>query len=308
MNTDTSRGEFWAIILAGGDGRRLEEHARQHYGEARPKQFCAFGGGESLVARTVLRALRLVPEERVLVVIQRAHRAFAEEALDAFPHLRPVVQPGNRDTLPGLMLPLLHVLQEDPGALVYVLPSDHVVANEEGFAAALMAAAHRVVAEPGAVAILGVYPAGSQDDYGWVLPQPGCEGSFSAVAAFREKPGRAELAALQSRGAAVNTFVLVARAAKLLRLVAWYCPDWFLALVAGHRDLEALDRAYEQLGPANFSREVLERCPCCLRLAPLGDVGWTDIGTPERLDQVFDPPRPIRGAKGTRSAHVAADP
>lgn len=305
MSATNGTGERWAIVLAGGDGRRLEEHTRQTFGEARPKQFCTFGGGESLLAGTVRRALALVNEDRVLVVIQQAHRALAEEALAAFPTARLVAQPRNRDTLPGLTLPLLRIFDEDPGALIYVLPADHHVVDGPGFATALVAAADRVVAEPGTVAVLGAHPRGPEEGFGWLVPCAGCEGSFSAVSAFREKPGGAELGALLKLGASINTFVLVARAAKLLRLVAMNRPDWFEALFASYADEEALVRAYEVLGPANFSHEVLERCVCCLRLAPLGDVGWTDIGTPERLELAFGPGPPVRGPPATRPPQPA---
>jgi mannose-1-phosphate guanylyltransferase len=42
----------WAVILAGGDGMRLRELSYKVSGDRRPKQFCEFFGGKSLLAHT----------------------------------------------------------------------------------------------------------------------------------------------------------------------------------------------------------------------------------------------------------------
>lgn len=93
--------------------------------------------------------------------------------------------------------------------------------------------------------------------------------------------------ALARAGARINTFVLAATVARLVRLVAWARPDWHGGLSRGLDDPEGMDHVYRVLAPANFSREVLERVVPSLRLAPIGDVGWTDIGTPDRLERTF---------------------
>jgi mannose-1-phosphate guanylyltransferase len=108
------------------------------------------------------------------------------------------------------------------------------------------------------------------------------------VEAFREKPPVGEIPGLVAAGAVRNTFVLVGRARTLVELIARYVPAWYDALLSGrtHGDL---DDAYRRLPASNFSKEVLERAGDRLRVVPLGDVGWDDIGTPERLARVLSP-------------------
>src|SRR2546422_3364744 len=59
----------WALLLAGGDGRRLRPLTRQIAGDPRPKQFCAILGGETLLDRTPPRAdLPARPHHHVVLV------------------------------------------------------------------------------------------------------------------------------------------------------------------------------------------------------------------------------------------------
>ena len=45
------REHLWAVVLAGGRGRRLASLTRELYGEERPKQFAALIGKQSLLQR-----------------------------------------------------------------------------------------------------------------------------------------------------------------------------------------------------------------------------------------------------------------
>jgi mannose-1-phosphate guanylyltransferase len=52
----TTDGHLWGVILAGGDGRRLQSFIRARFGSNRPKQYCTFLGTQSMLRRTIRRA------------------------------------------------------------------------------------------------------------------------------------------------------------------------------------------------------------------------------------------------------------
>jgi hypothetical protein len=52
MITTSSGKHTWAVVLAGGDGVRLKEMTHQIAGDSRPKQFCSFFEGKSLLHHT----------------------------------------------------------------------------------------------------------------------------------------------------------------------------------------------------------------------------------------------------------------
>jgi len=70
----------WGVILAGGDGKRLLPLTRRITGDDGPKQFCALGGGETLLKQTRQRIGRMIPGPQTLLVMTRTHeRYYADE-------------------------------------------------------------------------------------------------------------------------------------------------------------------------------------------------------------------------------------
>ncbi len=67
----TSR-HCWAVVLAGGDGTRLQSLTLKIAGDARPKQFCSLFGGESLLTQTRARLESLFGVDRQMFVVTRA--------------------------------------------------------------------------------------------------------------------------------------------------------------------------------------------------------------------------------------------
>jgi hypothetical protein len=123
----------WAVVLAGGSGRRLAPLTTGLYGHAIPKQFAVLCGHRSLLQQTVKRLEPIVPEDRIVVVVPREHDGLARVQLAGFPALHVLTQPEDRGTGPGLLLPLAWIRQRDPGALVIESPSDHFVPNVRPF-------------------------------------------------------------------------------------------------------------------------------------------------------------------------------
>src|SRR5437870_2584846 len=102
--TDSSR--LRAIVLAGGEGSRLAPLTRRIYGVPVPKQFASLTGERTLLQQTLARISPLFPPARTLVVAPRSHAGTALTQLGLHPGVDLLLQPANRGTGPGILLPL----------------------------------------------------------------------------------------------------------------------------------------------------------------------------------------------------------
>jgi mannose-1-phosphate guanylyltransferase len=254
------------------------------------KQFCAVIGRRSLLEHTLMRVERLIPRERILIVVSPRHREEVEQQLAHWPAANIIYQPANRDTAPGILLPLAHISHRDPFATVAIFPSDHFILKEEQFMAAVESAVAEARHFPREMILLGMAPDRTEEGYGWI--EPGREEvgrEARAVQRFWEKPSLTHAQDLLARGALWNTFVIVARAPTLWRLVRQEIPDLYHAFTEIRQALGKLhaplvtERVYKTLRAVNFSSSVCEPLAPWLRVLPVPEVGWSDWGNAKRI-------------------------
>lgn len=114
MQSNNEGQERWAIILAGGEGRRLSSLTQRIAGDARPKQFCLVIGDSSLIEQTLGRVSMSVADERTLVVVLRAHEQYYKPLLGDMRRQNLVIQPENRGTATAILCSLLRLSKLDP--------------------------------------------------------------------------------------------------------------------------------------------------------------------------------------------------
>src|SRR5262249_57474657 len=131
------------------------------------------GGGGSRLQATLDRVGRLIPRERILVVVSRHHREEVAQQLAGWPAENIIFQPEDRDTTAGILLPLAHVSHRDPIATAAIFPSDHFVLHEERFIEAVRRGVREAQRFPWDLTLLGVQPDCPGDGYGWVMAGAG---------------------------------------------------------------------------------------------------------------------------------------
>jgi mannose-1-phosphate guanylyltransferase len=290
---DDATARAWAVVLAGGDGIRLRSLTRAIVGDDRPKQYVPLVGADSLLRQTLARAARLSPTERTVVVSQERHAGWlaAEFGADRGPKV--LLQPENRDTAAGVMLPVYWIAARDPGATVVVFPSDHFVLEGAAFLAHVAEVVAFVERQRDGVVLLGARATEPDTEYGWIEPGEAVgattSGPISRVARFREKPKREAAAMCLSREWLWNTFVMVAKASTLVSVADVLLPELHRRLTAAtplfgtQREAWAIRQAYQSLPRQNFSEMVLQAALPFLAVSVLPPLTWSDLGTPQRL-------------------------
>lgn len=303
----------WAVVLAGGDGRRLQSLARLIAGDDRPKQFCRVFGTRSLLQDTLARVSVNVASAATLCVVTRHHQPYYETDLTGLDHRQIVEQPESRGTAAAVAYALRRIESSaaQPGVIGF-FPSDHHFAHPLPVQHAVAEAYGVALRHPQHLFLVGAEATHPEVDYGWIEPGAPLLTSVAGITQrehahrvqrFWEKPSRDVARALLGRQCLWNTFIVVGHAHAFDGVFQQTQPDlWGLFAPLGRPDLGGDEAAlagqlYREAPVVDFSRDVLQRAADRLAVLPLSQAGWTDLGRPVRV---------LRLLKDTRHVRVAA--
>ncbi len=253
-----------ALVLAGGTGTRLYPASRSD----RPKQFHAFGGEDSLLARTVART-GFADETYVLTGDD-----YADQVREHAPSAGVLVEPAAKDTGPALAYAARIIREQVGDCVLLCLPSDHHVSGDF---ASVAGRACQVAVETEGLVTMGVEPTRPATGYGYIEP-----GEFAAgvapVEQFREKPGAATAEAFVAEGFLWNAGIFAWTPDAFLR----ECEGTPLDPVATAEDpAEGFDRAEA----VSVDYAVLERTEDAY-VVP-ADFEWDDLGSWDAFERLL---------------------
>jgi mannose-1-phosphate guanylyltransferase len=299
------------IVLAGGDGKHLQPFIDRLRGDGLPKQYMNFIGSRSMLEHTFQRAEKLISADHLFTVVNQDHLRFPDvrRQLSNRPAGKVVVQPENKETGPGLLLPLIHLIKRYPDSTVVVFPSDHFIEESDLFMVHVELAFRAVERDPFGLILLGMEPSGAEPEYGYILAGQRVESLLASgvreVSKFIEKPKPSSVRALILKGALWNTMVMVFKAEMLLDLVRRTAPTLFgffdriAEAVGTGSETDVVEEVYRQLEPVNFSQGLLVplslQLPSPLLVLPVQGVHWSDWGSERRIRNVLEK----IGASGT---------
>lgn len=288
-----NRRDRWAVILAGGDGTRLRSLTRSISGDERPKQFCPIIGGRTLLDQTSRRVKLSIDATKTLTVLTETHERFYKPLLKEIPKDRLLVQPENKGTAPAILFSLLRAAQLAPNATVALFPSDHFFADDQQFMSHVDSAFAAAQTNPNIITLLGIQPEGPEVEYGWIEPETSLFAqmphAISRVRRFWEKPHLTVAKALMNQGCLWNSFVMVGRVDSFLKMTQRALPKLYKSFSAiattfgTESEARALSNLYSWIPSSNFSQEVLSQRPDDLAVMQVSEVGWSDLGEPQRV-------------------------
>jgi mannose-1-phosphate guanylyltransferase len=292
------------IVLAAGEGKRLEPLVRQLRGDSLPKQYVTFIGRRSMLEHTFARAEKVIPRDRIFTIVGDEHLNFApvRRQLSGRAAGTVIRQPENKETAAGILLPLMHVYKQYPEATVAVFPSDHFVFEEELFMSHVAIAFHAVENNPSLFVILGIEPNETEPEYGYILPTGAANErpaplTIQRVGRFIEKPPVEAACEMTAKGALWNTMVMVFKVKNLLGIVEKINPQLHasfqevLKAIGGADERRRIKEIYRDLKMENFSKGILEKLPiyqpASLSVLSVRGVLWSDWGLPRAIEKVL---------------------
>ena len=316
----TKRTDHWGLVLAAGDGRRLQSYILQLKGKQLPKQFVNLIGRRSMLEHTFDRVQKLIAREQILTIVGKHHLKLDEvrRQLAGRQQDTVIIQPANKETGPGILLPLIHLYKRNPEAIVSVFPSDHFILEENRFMDHVDIAVKAVNCDPSRMIILGAEAHGPEVEYGYILPGENGGGfdfyGTRPVAHFIEKPVKDVAARILAAGGLWNTMVMVFKVRTVLDMFSHIQPVAFqgfrmiLDAIGTAHEQDTIEQVYRNLQPINFSKGFLEQVevhyPRVIYVLPVWQVFWSDWGSRQR---VFETRQILRQTARSKAAAQARD-
>jgi mannose-1-phosphate guanylyltransferase/mannose-6-phosphate isomerase len=291
------------VILSGGAGTRLWPLSR----EMAPKAFMPLPDGETLLAKTAVRAMALPGVAELVTVTNR----------DLYFHTRDVytgvrlscpqsflLEPFGRNTAPAVALAALHVqARRGDRAVLLVLPADHLIRDQAAFARAVDAA--KALADEGVLATFGVRPAYPETGFGYLecgdpLDAAGTEPTAYRVRRFVEKPPLQTARAYVAAGNYVwNSGIFCFTTAAILDAFARHAPQVLAALrpiaeaISERRDTPMFEidpERFASVPDVSIDYAVMEPAGAEGRVAVVrGAFDWSDIGSWQAVSELTPP-------------------
>ncbi|MBS0571364.1 MAG: mannose-1-phosphate guanylyltransferase/mannose-6-phosphate isomerase [Proteobacteria bacterium] len=280
------------VILSGGAGTRLWPVSRSAY----PKPFMRMADGQSLLYKTLDRALRVADGGPVLTVTGRDYYfltrdEYARHPRGAAQSLPFLLEPVGRNTAPAIGLAAMHAMEHiGAAAILLVLPADHLIGDVDAFAADVRRA--QALAQDGFLVTFGIKPTAPETGFGYIRMGAVLAHGGREIGAFVEKPDRATAEKyLASGDYAWNSGMFCFRADALLDAMQTTCPD----VLTTARVCYAAVR--ERASPVEFDKDTFAALPdisidyavmerAGRRAVVAASFDWNDIGSWKAVSEI----------------------
>lgn len=290
--SDSTAGQFWAVIPAGGSGTRLWPLSRA----ARPKFLLPLVGERSLLQQTLARLAPLAPPERTLVVCGPNHAASVARQLPEVPEDNIIVEPSPRGSGSAIGLAAALIARHDPTAIMGSFAADHDVTDEPAFHAAVETAIE--TAATGWLVTIGLTPTRAETGYGYIERDGDAittrdSGAAYPAIKFHEKPDEERATAYVATGRFLwNASMFIWSVSTLLDEMRRLMPELHAGVtrIAAAWDTSNRDRVtadvWAGLADVTIDHGIMEHAT---RVAVVpSEMGWSDVGDWHGLGELIE--------------------
>ncbi len=272
------------VILSGGSGTRLWPLSRTQF----PKQFC------ELLEKPLqtLTIERLQKFGRGLLITSEKLKDMTERDIiqNKLQIEKVLYEPFSRNTAAAVALSCRYLeITGRSDQIVGVFPSDSLILKNEEFEKALEAAVDS--ANAGYVVTLGIQPRGPETGFGYIQVKERALNTQKAteVLRFHEKPTYEKAQAFVADGHYFwNAGIFVFKVSQMIELFKKHEPDIWNLISQLSTDLKNLSQIYSSIKNISVDYAILEKLTSKeLRCVPC-DIGWSDVGSWDALDEVTE--------------------
>lgn len=246
-----------------------------------------------MLEETCLRIEPIIPRDKIRVVAGETMRDMIASSAENIDEENILGEPKGRNTCLAIGLAAVHLLKEDPTAVMVVLSADHLIRPADKLCQILSDGAAIAAAEDKLITI-GIVPTRPETGYGYIklgdeFPSKNSSLVFQ-VSGFTEKP-KATVAQeyYHSRRYLWNSGMFVWSARVLMESLKECQPDTYTALseyseaIGTSRERDERVKLYDQVQSISIDYALLEKASNVL--AVKADIIWDDVGSWSALER-----------------------
>ena len=280
---------IYGVILAGGRGERFWPLSRIE----KPKQFLRLTSDKMMLEETIDRVLPLISRDHMRVVTGEDMRPIILDHCAGIADSQIIVEPVGRNTAPAIGLAAVHLLHEDPEAVMVVLSADHLIRPREKLLKILRVGAEIASVEDSLITI-GIVPTRPETGYGYIklgdLYKMESETAIYYVSGFTEKPRAAVALDYYYSGQYLwNSGMFIWSAQSILDAIRKCEPelggllDEYRDHIGSEGEMEARNEFYDKVTGISVDFAVLEKAANVLTIK--ADIVWDDVGDWRSLER-----------------------
>jgi mannose-1-phosphate guanylyltransferase len=266
----------WAVIMAGGVGERFWPMSRRK----RPKQLLSIVGKRTMIQQTVARLRGVVPPSRIVVITTADQVALVRKQLPRVPHV--IAEPVGRNTAPCVGLAAAIIGQQDPAAVMVVVPADSYIPDVARYKRVVKDSLEYAARENVLITI-GIQPTSPHTGYGYVQLGDRVTDRISKVKRFVEKPDRTTAERFLASGDyRWNAGMFVWSVGAINEALGQFQPDMAdgcraIQAAVGTKDFgRVLQREFAKMTKISIDYAVMEKAGNVV--VAKGDFAWDDVG------------------------------
>lgn len=284
----------YAVIMAGGSGKRLWPLSRQN----RPKQILKLLDGQTLLRLCYQRLFSVFDKERIIVQTNAAYAGLVRENLPEVPVQNIIAEPCVRDTAGAIGLAASVLAKRDADATMAVVTADQLIEPAEALQNAIKDAVAFVTNHPKSLVTFGIKPNNPSTEFGYIRciePRhyPCCNSEIFTVESFKEKPDEQNAKKyLGQENFLWNSGMFVWKAKTILENLEKFLPEsteplrFIQADWAGPDQKKTLYEWYAKIPKISIDFAVMENADSVYAIKL--DCKWLDIGAYTALVDFID--------------------
>jgi mannose-1-phosphate guanylyltransferase len=267
----------YAIIMAGGSGTRFWPKSSKK----NPKQLLSLTGRDSQLQVTCKRLQGVVSKPHCLIVCTEKLKS---SVLKHVPKSWVLPEPQGRNTMAAVCWGAWSIKEEDPDALIAVLPADSFIKDVKVFQKALNQAYH-LAETKNRIVCLGIKPTFGATAYGYIHRGLELSPSSFEIKKFVEKPDNQRAEELfQSKEYLWNAGIFIFKAKVFIEEVRTHAPEFFNYFEKNINSLKKVKSGYGKLPSVSIDVALMEKTTQGAVMP--GDFGWNDLGSWPALSEV----------------------